>query len=162
MLTLTKEKEYAKHIEVAGGKRAGFDHERTRLGRTNFCNHRNRWSYWSLLSNRWCDLRLHVEGENIDGDLVSKMVVLHMGESAPGKARLDKAGLELRTEKSRVYVDMVAFDSHAEKAGIDFDWEILSLQVPKDRPAKQWMYLPALFLLGSIIILQRKRVTGKI
>ena len=57
---------------------------------------------------------------------------------------------------------MVAFDSHVEKAGIDFDWEILSLQVPKDRPAKQWMYLPALFLLGSIIILQRKRVTGKI
>ena len=106
------------------------------------------------------DLRLHVEGENIDGELVSKMVVLPMGESAPGKARLEKAGLELRTEKSRVYVDMVAFDSHAEKAGIDFDWEILSLQVPTDRPAKQWMYLPALFLLGSIIILQRKRVTG--
>ena len=106
------------------------------------------------------DLRLHVEGENIDGDLVSKMVVLPMGETAPGKVRLEKAGLELRTEKSRVYVDMVAFDSHAEKAGIDFDWEILSLQVPTDRPAKQWMYLPALFLLGSIIILQRKRVTG--
>ena len=57
---------------------------------------------------------------------------------------------------------MVAFDSHVEKAGIDFDWEILSLQVPKDRPAKQWMYLPGFFLLGSIIILQRKRVTGKI
>ena len=57
---------------------------------------------------------------------------------------------------------MVAFDSHAEKAGIDFDWEILSLQVPTDRPAKQWMYLPALFRLGSIIILLRKRLTGKI
>ena len=105
-------------------------------------------------------LRLHVEGENIDGDLVSEMVVMPMGESAPGKARLEKAGLELRTEKSRVFVDMVAFDSHAGKAGIDFDWEILSLQVPTDRPAKQWMYLPALFLLGSIIILQRKRVKG--
>jgi len=104
------------------------------------------------------DLRLHVEGENIDGDLVSKMVVLPMGASAPGKARLEKAGLELRTERSRVYVDMVAFDSHAEKAGIDFDWEILSLQVPTDRPAKQWMYLPALFLLGSIVMVQRRRL----
>ena len=59
-------------------------------------------------------LRLHVEGENIDGDLVSKMLVLPMVEPASGKARLKKAGLELRTEKSRVYVDMVAFDSHAE------------------------------------------------
>jgi len=104
------------------------------------------------------DLRLHVEGENIDGDLVSKMVVLPMGDAAPGKARLEKAGLELRTERSRVYVDMVAFDSHAEKAGIDFDWEILSLQVPTDRPAKQWMYLPALFLLGTIVMVQRRRL----
>ena len=29
------------------------------------------------------DLRLHVEGANIDGELVSKMVVLPMGETAP-------------------------------------------------------------------------------
>jgi hypothetical protein len=56
---------------------------------------------------------------------------------------------------------MVAFDSHAEKAGIDFDWEILSLQVPTDRPAKQWMYLPALFLLGSIVMVQRRRLREK-
>ena len=103
------------------------------------------------------DLRLHVEGESIEGNLVSKMVVLPMGESAPGKARLEKAGLELRTEKKRVYVDMVTFDSLAEKAGIDFDWEILSLQIPTDRPAKQWMYFPALALLGLVVIRQRKR-----
>jgi hypothetical protein len=80
-----------------------------------------------------------------------------MGESAPGKARLEKAGLELRTEKKRVFVDMVTFDSLAQKAGIDFDWEILSLQIPTDRPAKQWMYFPALALLGLVVIRQRKR-----
>jgi len=103
------------------------------------------------------DLRLHVEGESIEGNLVSKMVVLPMGESAPGKARLEKAGLELRTEKKRVFVDMVTFDSLAQTAGIDFDWEILSLQIPTDRPAKQWMYFPALALLGLVVIRQRKR-----
>ncbi len=103
------------------------------------------------------DLRLHVEGESIEGNLVSKMVVLPMGESAPGKARLEKAGLELRTEKKRVFVDMVTFDSLAQKAGIDFDWEILSLQIPTDRPAKQWMYFPALALLGLLVIRQRRR-----
>ena len=103
------------------------------------------------------DLRLHVEGESIEGNLVSKMVVLPMGESAPGKARLEKAGLELRTEKKRVFVDMVTFDSLAQKAGIDFDWEILSLQIPTDRPAKQWMYFPALALLGLVVIRQRRR-----
>ncbi len=105
------------------------------------------------------DLRLHVEGESIDGNLVSKMVVLPMGESAPGKARLEKAGLELRTEKKRVFVDMVTFNSLAQKAGIDFDWEILSLQIPTDRPAKQWMYFPALALLGLVVIRQRRRRT---
>ncbi|MCH2265725.1 MAG: TRAP transporter permease [SAR324 cluster bacterium] len=104
------------------------------------------------------DLRLHVEGESLDGNLVSKMVVLPMGDPAPGKARLEKAGLELRTEKQRVFVDMVAFDSSAQKAGIDFDWEILSLQIPTDRPAKQWMYFPALALLGFVVIRQRKRL----
>jgi len=103
------------------------------------------------------DLRLHLEGESIEGNLVSKMVVLPMGESAPGKARLEKAGLELRTEKKRVFVDMVTFDSLAQKAGIDFDWEILSLQIPTDRPAKQWMYFPALALLGLVVIRQRQR-----
>lgn len=108
------------------------------------------------------DLRLHVEGENIEGELVSKMVLLQMGEQVSGKDRLEKAGLELRTEKKRVFVDMVAFDSLAQKAGIDFDWEILSIQVPTDRPAKQWMYLPAFFLLGSIILLQRRRLPEKI
>jgi len=103
------------------------------------------------------DLRLHVEGESIEGNLVSKMVVIPMGESAPGKARLEKAGLELRTEKKRVFVDMVTFNSLAQKAGIDFDWEILSLQIPTDRPAKQWMYFPALALLGLLVIRQRRR-----
>ena len=106
------------------------------------------------------DLRLFVEGESLDGDLVSKMVVLPMGKIASGKARLEQAGLELRTEKQRVFVEMVVFDSFAQKAGIDFDWEILSLQVPTARPAKQWMFVPALLLLGGIVWRQRSRQTA--
>ena len=106
------------------------------------------------------DLRLFVEGESLDGDLVSKMVVLPMGKTASGKARLEQAGLELRTEKQRVFVEMVVFDSLAQKAGIDFDWEILSLQVPTARPAKQWMFVPALLLLGGIVWRQRSRQTA--
>ena len=106
------------------------------------------------------DLRLFVEGESLDGDLVSKMVVLPMGKTASGKARLEQAGLELRTEKQRVFVEMVVFDSLAQKAGIDFDWEILSLQVPTARPPKQWMFVPALLLLGGIVWRQRSRQTA--
>ena len=88
------------------------------------------------------DLRLFVEGESLDGDLVSKMVVLPMGKTASGKARLEQAGLELRTEKQRVFVEMVVFDSLAQKAGIDFDWGILSVQVPT-RSTGQAVDVPA-------------------
>ena len=68
-----------------------------------------------------------------------------------GSERIDEIGLELRSEKKRIFVDMVKFDSPAEKAGIDFDWEILGIKVPIDRPAKQWMYLPSFILLLFII-----------
>ena len=107
------------------------------------------------------DLRMHVEGENIEGELVSKMVLLNLGEVTSWKNRLEKVGLELRIENKRVFVEMVAFDSPAEKAGIDFDWEILTLQIPSNRPAKQWMYLPAFLLLSCIIFFQRRRLVNR-
>ena len=107
------------------------------------------------------NLSLNVEGENIEGELVKKMVLLNLMEGTSGIDRLGKAGLDLRIEKDRVFVEMVAFDSPAQKAGIDFDWEIISIQVPNDRPDKQWMYLPAFILLGTIIFLQKKKLNTK-
>ena len=89
------------------------------------------------------------------------MVLFNVGDSAPGKERLEKAGLELRIENKRVFVEMVVFDSPAEKAGIDFDWEIINLQIPSNRPSKQWMYLPAFFILSYIIFFQRRRLVGR-
>ena len=80
-----------------------------------------------------------------------------MGDSGSGVERLERSGLLLRQENKKMLVDTVVFDSAAEKAGIDFDWEILSLQIPVDQPPKQWMYLPALMLLGMVVFVQRRR-----
>ena len=102
-------------------------------------------------------LQMHVEGENLEGKLISKMVVMPMGDTGPGVERLERSGLLLRQENKKMLVDTVVFDSAAEKAGIDFDWEILSLQIPVDQPPKQWMYLPALMLLGMVVFMQRRR-----
>ena len=102
-------------------------------------------------------LQMHVEGETLEGKLISKMVVMPMGDSGPGVERLERSGLLLRQENKKMLVDTVVFDSAAEKAGIDFDWEILSLQIPVDQPPKQWMYLPALMLLGMVVFMQRRR-----
>ena len=104
-------------------------------------------------------LQMHVEGENLEGRLISKMVVMPMGDSGSGVERLERSGLLLRQENKKMLVDTVVFDSAAEKAGIDFDWEILSLQIPVDQPPKQWMYLPALMLLGMVVFMQRRRLS---
>ena len=54
-------------------------------------------------------------------------------------------------------VDNVVFGSPAERAGIDFDWEIKVVELPADQPDKQWMFIPALVLLGGIMLIQFRR-----
>ena len=83
------------------------------------------------------------------------MLQLEQGPSP--LARLSEAGLELREEDSKWLVDNVVFGSAAEKAGIDFDWEIKSIQTKTDRPPKQLMYGPALVLFLLLYFLQRQR-----
>jgi TRAP transporter 4TM/12TM fusion protein len=102
-------------------------------------------------------LRMSVAGENLDGDFVEKTVQLPLGPAGDGTARLADAGLEVRTEDDKVFVDMVMFGSQAQELGIDFDWEIVNLQLPAERPPKQLMFIPALLLLGLIAWLQRRR-----
>ena len=104
------------------------------------------------------EIRLQVEGENIEGDLVSTTVLLPLGPEGEGVARLmDSAGLEVREEEGKIFIDSIGFDSPAEKAGLDFDWEIKAVEIPAERLAKEVFWLPALLLLGLIILLQRRR-----
>jgi hypothetical protein len=63
----------------------------------------------------------------------------------------------LRTESDKVIVDDVAWDSPAQQAGIEFDWEIKGIEMPKEQPAKYWMCIPPLLVLGLIVMLQRRR-----
>ena len=102
-------------------------------------------------------LRLEAQGLSIEGDEVQKTVMLPMGPAGPGEARLTNAGLEVREEEGRVFIDQVGFGSAAEKAGLDFDFEITSVLGVNDRPPKELMWLPALVVLGLIVWLQRRR-----
>ena len=70
-------------------------------------------------------MRVSVKGETLEGNLVEKTVMLPMGAAGPGAQRLQEAGLETREEEGKVFVDNVVFGSAAEKAGLDFDWQIL-------------------------------------
>ena len=104
-------------------------------------------------------VRVHVIGETLEGDAVDKVVMLPLGEAAAGKQRLaESAGLELREEDGKFFVDNLTFGGPAERQQIDFDWQIADLQVKTKRPSKQWLFIPALGLLAVVIIMQRRRV----
>ncbi len=102
-------------------------------------------------------IRVRVKGEDIEGRLIDKTVMLPLGAAGSGEDRLFEAGLELLVDDGKTIVDNVVFGSTAERQKIDFDFEIISVEVKADRPAKQWFYLPAMLVLGLIIMLQRGR-----
>jgi hypothetical protein len=102
-------------------------------------------------------IRIRIVGEDIEGREIDKVVMLPLGAAGSGEDRLLEAGLELLIEDGKVIVDNVVFGSTAERQKIDFDYEIASVQVPADRPLRQLFYIPALLLLGLIVMLQRRR-----
>ena len=102
-------------------------------------------------------IRIRVVGEDLEGREIDKVVMLPLGAAGDGKDRLFEAGLELLIDDGKVIVDNVVFGSTAERQKIDFDFEIASVQVNADRPPKQLFYIPALLLLGLIVMMQRRR-----
>ena len=103
------------------------------------------------------DLRLRVQGENRAGRTVEKVVVLPLGPVGPGEARLQKAGLRLIDGGGTVTVDDVRFGSTADKLGIELDNVLLGAEVATVRPAKHWLFLPALGLLALVVLAQLRR-----
>lgn len=101
---------------------------------------------------------MRVKGENIQGDEFISTVMLRVGEGATGAEKLAGIGLATRLEGEKVFVDRVGFASVAEKANLDFDQEILSVQVENERPPKQLMFIPALILLMLVWFSQKKRI----
>jgi TRAP transporter 4TM/12TM fusion protein len=102
-------------------------------------------------------LRLELKGENMLGDEYTMTVMLPVGNEPTGAEKLAALGIETIEEDGKVIVDMVGFGSPAQKAKIDFDQEILSIQMPTDRPNKEFMFIPALLLLALVWFFQRGR-----
>lgn len=105
------------------------------------------------------DLRIRVAGLSDVGDPVEFVALVPMTGEASGEERLQKAGLTLRVEENVTTIDDVAFDSAAQKAGLDWDQKVLRVLQPKPQPTKYWMFIPALLVLGLIVMLQRRRNT---
>jgi TRAP transporter 4TM/12TM fusion protein len=103
-------------------------------------------------------LRVHVVGETLEGDAVDKVVMLPVGDLGEGKTRLQtSAGLELREEDGKIFIDNIVFGSAANKQGLDFDWEIVDVQKKADTPDKRWFYIPAILLIIAVWKAQARR-----
>jgi hypothetical protein len=106
------------------------------------------------------ELRLRVAGVDQFGSPLEFVAPIPMPEGASGEDKLTAAGITLRQEGDKVIIDDVAFDSAAQKAGLDWDQEILTVRQPADQPGKYWIYLPVLLILAGVIWLQRRRAAA--
>ncbi|MBM9606632.1 TRAP transporter permease [Desulfopila inferna] len=102
-------------------------------------------------------LRIMVTGEDFHGNNYIKTLMLPVGDEPTGEQRLDAIGFQTRMEGDKTIVDTVAFASQAEKTGLDFEQEIISVQVQSDRPPKQLVFIPAVMLFAVVWWLQRRR-----
>jgi TRAP transporter 4TM/12TM fusion protein len=104
-------------------------------------------------------IHLVVKGETMDGDEYTKAMMLPVGKEGAPEDRLREVGFEVIEEDGKMIVNNMMFGSNAERMGIDFDQEIVSVMMEADRPPKQLMFFPALGLLGLIYFLQKRRQT---
>src|SRR5690606_9966805 len=92
------------------------------------------------------------------GSDVSKVVMVRLGEPAPAEQRLRDVGMDVMILGDQVQVTDVTFGSQAARYGIDFGMNITEILVPDpDRLPKEIMFVPALVLLGFVVLLQWRR-----
>mgnify|MGYP000845520822 CR=1 FL=1 len=102
--------------------------------------------------------RIWVEGLNLDGKEVRKGVLLPLGDAGPARERLRRIGVTIVPLGDQMQIAQVQFGSQAEKLGLEQGFNVTGIELPADRPAKEWMFLPALALLALVIVLQRGRL----
>lgn len=102
-------------------------------------------------------IKLRIEGENISGDKIEKSISLHLSGDGVGYERLENSGLKLRYDKDAVRVEQVEFGSNAASAGLYFDWNVKYAFTKSDRISKEWLFIPALLLIGFVFYFQRRR-----
>ncbi|WP_142808487.1 TRAP transporter permease [Tepidiphilus olei] len=104
-------------------------------------------------------LRLFVEGVNLEGAEVRRGVILPLGEpSENARDRLRSVGIRVMPLGDRWQIVGVEFGSLAAKFGLEPGLSISHVELPNpDRPAKEWLYLPAWAAMLALMGWQRRR-----
>ncbi|MCP4071570.1 MAG: TRAP transporter permease [Hyphomicrobiales bacterium] len=111
-------------------------------------------------------MRLKVSGPDFDNpeERYVTTVLLNLGASGDGETRLTQGGIMVLEEDDKMVLDGLTWDSkhkHLDTqftiGDVDIPATIDTVQLEKERFAKEWFYVPALALLLIIILLQRVR-----
>ena len=104
-------------------------------------------------------LRFEVEGMDLSGNDYTRLAQLPMGEAGrPGAERLNAAGVQITEFGGQVQVMNVSFRSQADRLGLEAGQNVTRVLQPNtDRMTAEWMYIPALLLIGLIGLLQWRR-----
>ncbi|HKW79570.1 MAG TPA: TRAP transporter permease [Casimicrobiaceae bacterium] len=105
-------------------------------------------------------LRVRIEGTTLEGKDVRKTVLLPLGAEGDGVQRIARAGLRTIMLPDRVQVMSVGLKSAADKAGFEQGFNVTGIETERPRPAREWLYIPALLLLAAILWLQQRRRPG--
>lgn len=102
-------------------------------------------------------MRLRVATQDSSGDTVDKLVRLTLGAGNSVAERLATSGLTLNQAGDEIMIQSVRFGSEARKYGLQPGDKISAVVVPADRPTPYWFAIPALVVLGLILVAQRRR-----
>ncbi len=102
-------------------------------------------------------LRLRIEGTTLEGRELRKTVRVELGPGNDVRSRFAPAGLTLFQAPDGWQVAVVRLNSPADKAGFEQGFRITGIEQLAARPAKEWLYVPALALIALVWWMQRRR-----
>jgi hypothetical protein len=103
-------------------------------------------------------LQTRIAGLDQFGAPTQFATLLEVPEGATGEERVQAMGITLLERDDKQIIDNVAFDSAAQKAGLDWDQELLFFREPLPQPSKYWIFIPTLLVLAGLVALQRRRL----
>jgi hypothetical protein len=102
-------------------------------------------------------LRFRAASQNRAGEDVDKVVRVGLPAGTSAAGRLNAVGMTVSVQGDKAIVQNVRFGSEAAKYGLSAGDEITAVLVPADRINRYWLVIPALVLVGLIVLLQLRR-----
>ena len=106
------------------------------------------------------DMRIWIEGEDLNGNPVNKGMLLPLGEAGTATERLERFGLRLMPMGDEISVTSVKFRSKADKAGFKQGQKVTAIEKESNQPAPEWIYIPTLGVLALVVFAQRRRIAA--